>query len=558
MQCPSTNSFRFNSSSCACNPGFLYNATANVCSPFTVSGADEFLVGTGVDYSINFPETILSFDSIKKYTQSQGVFLGATLVMIVTWLLFCFFVRFGDLGDGRTPWYKIRWAISRLDICFATRHWLDDQKVLKKRKTELGGAFSIASCILFIGLFAALLYQIISKRTIEVHSVVAANAPDLTSFHNDMEFNITTISTMSCSNIRGLGTLYTGNPGFLDFRTNPLSTFANFSCQNTTKGPKVTLKCNNCQLLRDNFYTSWHFLDLPNTPASAVGFEFNLTAKDHEREHHMSFVSGILKNGSGNNGKFVTFRGRDPNILQFNLFPRIYRNKRDLKLIQPLLHEFLPGSSFDEINQMFRVQWASLLIWVACIVLVSAFFSTFWCKFKKFRHEDSIMRRIRSQRKAQERWDKLRKYVIFTWGRGSLPLENEGSSKKRKHHIRKDTISFNTKVSIPDEKKFSQEKGEARGVACCFGNSGSIPVEKISSQVAEYEGSDDVKYEKEKVTNNDIPLPPSLEIKPGSELSASEIQKNLQNLYEYNVMLREELIVAQSMLHTLTSKASAS
>ncbi|CAH1446529.1 unnamed protein product [Lactuca virosa] len=594
MQCPSTNSFRFNSSLCACNPGFLYNATANVCTPFTVSGADEFLVGTGVDYSINFPETILSFDSIKKYTQSQGVFLGATLVMIVTWLLFCFFVRFGDLGDGRTPWYKIRWAISRLDICFATRHWLDDQKVLKKRKTELGGAFSIASCILFIGLFAALLYQIISKRTIEVHSVVAANAPDLTSFHNDMEFNITTISTMSCSNIRGLGTLYTGNPGFLDFRTNPLSTFANFSCQNTTKGPKVTLKCNNCQLLRDNFYTSWHFLDLPNTPASAVGFEFNLTARDHEREHHMSFVSGILKNGSGNNGKFVTFRGRDPNILQFNLFPRIYRNKRDLKLIQPLLHEFLPGSSFDEINQLrgslqssndgfvnitFHLNFLSSYIvevdnqnvsgpvgfladlgGLYCISIGLFFYLLvqFEYRFKKFRHEDSIMRRIRSQRKAQERWDKLRKYVIFTWGRGSLPPENEGSSKKRKHHIRKDTISFNTKVSIPDEKKFSQEKGEARGVACCFGNSGSIPVERISSQVAQNEGSGDGKYEKEKVTNNDIPLLPSLEIKPGSELSASEIQKNLQNLYEYNVMLREELIVAQSMLHTLTSKASAS
>ena len=84
MQCPSNNSFRFNSSLCACNPGFLYNTTANICSPFTVSGADEFKVGTGVDYSINFPETILSFDSIKKYTQSQGVFLGATLVMIVT------------------------------------------------------------------------------------------------------------------------------------------------------------------------------------------------------------------------------------------------------------------------------------------------------------------------------------------------------------------------------------------------------------------------------------------------------------------------------------------
>lgn len=31
----------------------------------------------------------------------------------------------------------------------------EDQKVVKKRKTELGGTFSIASWILFIGLFAA-------------------------------------------------------------------------------------------------------------------------------------------------------------------------------------------------------------------------------------------------------------------------------------------------------------------------------------------------------------------------------------------------------------------
>ncbi|KVI07565.1 hypothetical protein Ccrd_014113, partial [Cynara cardunculus var. scolymus] len=355
MQCPSTNSFIYNSSLCACNPGYWYNATANKCSPSIVMGPGGFVVGTGVDYSITFPETVMSFDSIKKYTQSQGLFLGATLVLIVIWLLFCFLLRFRNLGDGRNFWYKIRWGISRLDICFATRHWL---------------------------------------RTIEVHSVRAANAPDLTSFSNDMEFNITTISSMSCSNLRNLGTLLIGNPGFLDFRTAPLSTFANFSCQNTTKGPMVMLKCNNCHLIRDNFYTSWQFLDLPNMPATAVGFEFNLTARDRQHKKHMSFVSGILKNGSTNEAKFVTFRGKDPNILQFNLFPRIYRNKHDLKLIQPLFHEFLPGSSFDEINQLrdslqssenglvnITLHSAFLLIWAAFIALVSASFSTFWYKY---------------------------------------------------------------------------------------------------------------------------------------------------------------------------------
>ncbi|KAI3762316.1 hypothetical protein L1987_52741 [Smallanthus sonchifolius] len=580
MQCSTSNSFIYNSSLCACNPGFLYNATANTCSPFTVSG--EFLVGTGVDYSNNFPETILLSDSIKKYTQSQWVFLGAIFVVIITWFLLCFFVRFGNLGDGRTPWYRIRWLISRLDVCFATRHWLDDQKVVKKRKTELGGAFSIASCILFIGLFVALLYQVISKRTIEVHSVRAANAPDLTSFSNDMEFNITTISAMSCSNIQNLGTLLMGNPGFLDFRTAPLSTFGNFSCQNTTNGPMVTLKCNNCQLVPDNFYTSWQFIDLPNMPANAVGFELNLTSRDNLRKNHRSFVSGILKLGSSNDQKFVTFRGKDPNILQFNLFPRIYRNKRDLKLIQPLLHQFLPGSSFDDINQLraslqnssnglvnitLHVNFLSSYIveidnqnflgpvgfladlgglYCVSIGLFFYFLVQFEYRFKRFRHEDKVMIMIRKRKKAQEHWDKLRKYVNFTSGRGSLPHED------------------GTGVETSFSQKCIPEQVQTQGEACHFGNSASIHEKKFSCQVLQNEWSDDKnnrntpRQQPSCSAANGIPLPPLIETKNDSEITALEIQKNMQNLYEYNMMLREELIHAQSMLHSLTSKASAS
>ncbi|CAK9168396.1 unnamed protein product [Ilex paraguariensis] len=197
-----------------------------------------------------------------------------------------------------------------------------------------------------------LLYQIISKRSVEVHNVKATNASDLSSFINDLEFNITTISSMSCSHLRGLGTLVTGNPGFIDYRVAPLSTFVNYSCLNTTKGPTITLKCNNCQLSRDITYLSWRFVDLPNAPATAVGFQFNLTAKNHVSRKHVSFVSGTLRNGSNFDDKPTTYRGVDPNILKFNLFPRLYHNLHDLKLIQPLFHEFLPGSSFGEISQL--------------------------------------------------------------------------------------------------------------------------------------------------------------------------------------------------------------
>lgn len=36
----------------------------------------------------------------------------------------------------------------------------------------------------------------------------------------------------------------------------------------------------------------------------------------------------------------------------------------------------------------------------------------------------------------------------------------------------------------------------------------------------------------------------------------TNLQKDLQNLYEYNMMLREKLIAAQSMLHSLAIKES--
>lgn len=182
----------------------------------------------------------------------------------------------------------------------------------------------------------------------------ATNAPDLASFVNDMEFNITTISSMSCSNLRELGTLVTGNPGFIDYRSVPLSKFGSYLCQNTSIGPRISLRCSKCLPIQDNLYISWQFVDLPNYPAAAVGFQFNVTTKNHDNRKYVSYVSGTLLNESVFDVRPVTFRGRDTNILKFNLFPRIYNNLNDLKLIQPLFHEFVPGSLFHDTTQLQR------------------------------------------------------------------------------------------------------------------------------------------------------------------------------------------------------------
>ncbi|PRQ21442.1 hypothetical protein RchiOBHm_Chr7g0239281 [Rosa chinensis] len=99
-------------------------------------------------------------------------------------------------------------------------------------------------------------------------------------------------------------------------------------------------------------YISWQFIDLPDNPAAAVGFQFNLTARSHANKRHLSFVSGTLKNGSTLDDRPVTFRGSNTNILKFSLFPRIYHNLHDLRLIQPLFHAFVLGSFFNDTSQL--------------------------------------------------------------------------------------------------------------------------------------------------------------------------------------------------------------
>ncbi|KAH9616205.1 hypothetical protein KSS87_022569, partial [Heliosperma pusillum] len=221
-----------------------------------------------------------------------------------------------------------------------------DQAVVKKRKTELGGAFSIACWILFISLLAALLHQIVTARATEISNIRATNAPDLESFTNDLELNITTISSMSCAQLQGLGTVAIGTPGFIDYNMLPLSTFSDYTCINSSNGPIITLKRQNCPLTYDHIYISWHFVDIDTRfPATALGFHFNISVKNRvDKQEYTNFISGMLKNRSKSEDTHIIYRGETTNLLKFNLFPRVHFNLNGLKLLQPLFHEFRPGS----------------------------------------------------------------------------------------------------------------------------------------------------------------------------------------------------------------------
>lgn len=456
-KCPS-NSFSYNSTLCACNPGF-YSISNEGCN-FLNATFKDWQFDSGIDSSLpTFLTTVLPLDSIKRITQSEAVLLTITAAILIAWLLFCISVRFKKIDGGESAWFKIRWGISRLDFSFATSHWLNDQDVVRKRLTELGGAFSVASSILFAGLLSALLYQIITRRSIEVHKVRPVNAPDLLSFSNDMEFNITTISSMTCSQFRGINNLVLGTPGLMDYRVFPISTYANYYCQNTSNGPTISIRCNNCQIPRRSYYISWHFVDLPNNPAMAVGFEFKLTVRDRVNAKHVSLVAGTLQSDSYENDKPKTFRGPDVNIMRIHLFPQVFNHLNNLRLIQPLVHDFVMGSYHSEISGLMNslqnprdgllnttldisylsdyiveIDKESIMGPVSVLANIGGLYAISTAIFlylllqleariKKLRTEDSTMRNIKCKRRANHNWDKLRKYVRYTWGSSNMDVK---------------------------------------------------------------------------------------------------------------------------------------
>lgn len=423
-------------------------------------------VGVGVDSENSFSKSVFSFNAVTDMTQSQALFLETTILAVGLWLIFCIVLRFCPLDDGRSRWFRLRYWLSRLDICFNTRHWLDEQKIMVKRKTELGGTFSVASFIFFLGLSAALIFQIISKRSVEVQNIRPANAPDMKSFVNDLEFNITAVSGMSCVQLHGLGTMQTGDPGSIDERTLPLSGFMKFDCHNTSRGPNVRLQCNHCQLTKDNYYISWHFIDVPNSPAAAVGFHFNLTAKRPGSDEHISVLSGAEKAEiSDLDSSPVTLRGRTGNILQFRLVPRLFKNVHDLRLIQAFFHEFIPGSSYTrtselktslqnpkdgQLNITLHINFLSDYIveidteeimgpvsfladlgglYAISIALFFYILAQFEYRIMRFRYEDDLLQKLEARRRARQHWDKLRRYVMYRWGGNSSDEVRYGKNK---------------------------------------------------------------------------------------------------------------------------------
>ncbi|AQK89700.1 uncharacterized protein [Zea mays] len=513
MACAAAHMFVYNATLCACDPGYYLftnstgggNAssasTSCVSLPRSGDGFGDWQVGSvgaSRNQSFYFLTPVLSLDVVRRLTQSQAVILWVALLTLLSWLAFCAAARFaGQDPERHKKLFGARFWVSRLDCIFDNNHYANDQKVLRKRKTELGGTFSVATLILFLGLVIVLLYQAINRRNAQVHRVKPANAPDLLDFVNDLEFHITTVSSMSCAQVVAPSTIAMGTPGFMDFRVLPLSTLLTYSCQNTSEGPSITLKCNGCRIPPRDHYVSWQFVDLPRQPAAAVGFQFNLTAREHGDYKDMSFVSGTLSSDNYDDAKLKTFRGPDSNVLKIQLFPQIYNHLHGLKLLQPLVQDFTQGSILSDLSSLnaslhnprdgvinttlfisylsdyiVEISNENVLGPVSILASIGGLYAFsvafFLClmaqcegRIKKLRDEDTRMLKILSKQRAQRNWNKVRKFVMYTWGPSNLdPTDRSGKWPEGSvmdsihgsfHKIRKPTRRGTSNGSKPKE-----------------------------------------------------------------------------------------------------------
>lgn len=232
-----------------------------------------------------------------------------------------------------------------------------------------------------------------------------------------------------------------------------------------------------------------------------------------------------------------------------------------------------------------------------CVSIGLFFYILVQCEYriKKLRNEDSVMRKVRSRRKAQDRWDKLRKYVMYTYAPNQLEeeydmrndgcctgvkmesLQKKSSSVRGKGSSRLDTISFSRKVGLPSEKRAIPEKIDTQSATYILPVSATDLQKNTHLKEKRFQENavppntkgrnpeDIVAPDVENALQapafpaaNDItvPPPPLLKLQAADHVSMTNLQKDLQNLYEYNMMLREKLIAAQSMLHSLAIKES--
>lgn len=375
---------------------------------------------------------------------APSTFAWTTFALAGLWLLLTIplLVSAPKSGIG----YRIRQVITSWDRRYSLRHWVDDQKCLIRRSTELGGIMSVASWILFAGLASSLAYEAISSDTTTIQYMTPAKRKDIMMFRNDIEINVTTVGQLQCSQIVGSNLSLRSDGGYI-LKTSA-EDFGKPVCLDTLKGPLYRLSCKSCIVTSDKYLFTWEFQDQlnANLTASAVGFIINASAT--AIMPHKSTLTAVLPGGyNGRSTISATLRGSVWNVIGLNFVPRTFKTKGYPKLIQIVYHTFTPGSyvvSIKEMQDAFAKQQGVKIalqvkvlsqylvetayrsnfgivkflaylggLYISCRFLFLIIMIQCESNFPKLLDQEKLFNRLVARERARAHWAKLRIYVKY-------------------------------------------------------------------------------------------------------------------------------------------------
>lgn len=488
-----------NGSICSCNPGLFFMRR--------VSGGGQcvnFSEVSGVENATSKVEPSMGTLPILSGLSSAAptTFVWTTFALAGLWLLLTIplLVRAPKSGIG----YRIRQVLASWDRRFSLRHWVDDQKCVVRRSTELGGILSVASWILFTGLASSLAYEAISSDTTTIQYMIPATRHDITTFRNDIEINVTTVGQLQCSQIVGSNLSLTSDSGY----TLKASTedFGKAVCLDTLKGPLLRLSCKSCIITSDKYLFTWEFQDQlnANLTASAVGFIINASATAFMP--HKSTLTVALPGGyNGSSTIAATLRGSDWNIIGLNFVPRTFKSKGNPKVIQIAFHMFTPGSHVVDIKKMqdaftkqqgvkialqvkvlsqylvetaYRSNYGIIKflaylggLYISCRLLFLIIMIQCESNFPQLLDQEKLFNRLVTRERARAHWAKVRTYVKYGKFSNAGKYGVQREQIRERNYIREFMEPNKTHMDIIES---CQSSGEGTSRTGIYGDSNTI------------------------------------------------------------------------------------
>lgn len=228
---------------CACAAGLQWSPSLQQCVTATAHGASQ---GAASWFESSVVPAVSEPPLAVRNPGAEAAVLQVTLTLTMLWLALTLALRHAPL---RGKWLRLRFILSRCDLLFHSHHWVDPQKVMVKRRTELGGACTIAVWILFIGFAVGTLYEQVAVNSPITKSVRDTSFADLQEWGVSLDVKAAAIGpSVSCALLVGASVEGISSSGQASAVTVGASSWA---CEDVEGGgAEVTFRCTDCELSR--------------------------------------------------------------------------------------------------------------------------------------------------------------------------------------------------------------------------------------------------------------------------------------------------------------------